>query len=199
MSAIRAKLLKVNFDHLYFPNAKHCNDGSMGREIENELRRQGFNVRSDSVIDMPDLLLEIKTRKSSSSAAHTVGTMTHTNILANSWDKTSFKQKLQSQYRVIIDVETGKVGKAAVVHFHDDPDLQNELRKAYEDARSILHDHYFQTGTILESCSIKSSKNSPAFLEYKDGNSYAFRITDCGMKRFIQMAGTAPVFNSLFE
>jgi hypothetical protein len=99
----------------------------MGREIENELRRQGFNVRSDSVIDMPDLLLEIKTRKSSSSAAHTVGTMTHTNILANSWDKTSFKQKLQSQYRVIIDVETGKVGKAAVVHFHDEIDFARSL------------------------------------------------------------------------
>lgn len=195
--SIRIKEVKVDFGDLYFPDAKDCNDGSIGRAIEQELIKQGFNV-SNGVIDLPDYNLEVKTRKSSSKSAHTVGTMTHDDILNTPWEETTFKQKLQNQLRVTIDVDSGKVSSQDVIHLEDDEDIQKELKAAYESAQKKLLDHYTQTGEILEESYIKG-KDGEAFFEYKEGNSYAFRITDSGMKRYVNMAKTAPSFNNLFE
>jgi hypothetical protein len=195
---IRVKTLKVDLSQLDFPYAKTCVDGSMGKAVEQELVRQGFKV-SSGVIDLPDLQLEIKTRKSSSDSPHTVGTMTHEDIIATEWKDTSFRQKLQSQFRVTIDVETGKVCEQTVIHFRDDPDIDKELEKSYEDARfKLMTYHAVSNGTILKDYVIRG-ENRLAFLEYKDGSSYAFRIDHKGMKRFINMANTAPIFNSLFS
>ncbi len=194
---IRVKTVKADLSHLEFPSAKYCCDGSMGLAIENELRNQGFNV-SSGVIDMPDLQLEIKTRKSTSDAPHTVGTMTHNDILNTSWKYTSFRQKLQSQLRITIDAETGKVSDQTVIHFRDDPDIDNELERSYETARSMLKVHHLLHNSIMKSYTIRG-KDRLGFLEYKNGTSYAFRISDSGMKRFINMANTAPQFNLLFS
>lgn len=195
--SIRVNKIKADFSKLHFPNAKDCIDGSMGIAIEKELTKQGFNV-SSGVIDLPELRLEIKTRKSSSDAAHTVGTMTHEAILNTEWENTGFKQKLLSQLRITIDVETGKVSDQHVIHFYDDPDIDRELQRSYEDARTKLRMyHLTNNGEILKKAHIRG-KDRMAFFEYKDGSSYAFRISDCGMKRFINMANVAPVFNSLF-
>jgi len=194
---IRVKTVKADLTHLEFPSAKYCNDGRMGIAIENELRNQGYKVTS-GVIDMPDLQLEIKTRKSSSGAPHTVGTMTHDDILNTCWKNTSFRQKLQSQLRITIDDKTGKVSDQSVIHFHDDPDIDHELERSYEVARAKLKEHHALYNDILKSYNIKG-EGRMAFLEYKEGNSYAFRISHLGMKRFINMANTAPQFNSLFS
>jgi hypothetical protein len=195
---IRVKTLKSDLSQLDFPNAKNCIDGSMGKAVEQELVRQGFKV-SSGVIDLPDLQLEIKTRKSSSDSPHTVGTMTHDDILNTSWKDTSFRQKLQSQFRVTIDTKTGKVSEQVVIHFRDDPDIDRELERSYEDARIKLRIfHTLSNGNILKDYTIRGDDRL-AFLEYKDGSSYAFRIDHRGMKRFINMANTAPVFNSLFS
>ena len=195
---IRVKTVKADLSQLSFPNAKNCCDGRMGKAVEQELIKQGYNI-SSGVIDMPDLQLEIKTRKSSSDAPHTVGTMTHDDILSTDWANTSFKRKLQSQLRVTIDVDTGKVSEQTVIHFKDDPDIENELMRSYEDARNKLRMyHLISNGDILKDYTIRGD-DRVGFLEYKEGNSYAFRISDRGMKRFIKLANTAPVFNSLFS
>jgi len=199
MSAIRTKTVKVPWDGVRFPDAKNCNDGRMGKIAETHLQNCGFTVHPGSVIDLVEYQLEVKTRKSSSNAAHTVGTMTHNNILTHTWDMTSFKQKLQSQYRITIDVDMEEVSEAVVVHFGDDIDIQHDLATAYEEAREVLRNYYKEHGTICTDARIKKHKNSPAFLEYKDGNSYAFRITDAAMKKYIMMANRAESMRSLFE
>lgn len=194
---IRVKTVKADLSNLNFPNAKDCIDGSMGIAVENELRNQGFKI-SSGVIDLPELQLEIKTRKSNSDAPHTVGTMTHADILNTSWKFTTLRQKLQSQFRITIDVKTGKVSEQTVIHFRDDPDIDNELERSYETARSMLKIHHVLHNEILKSYTIRG-QDRVGFLEYREGNSYAFRISDSGMKRFINMANTAPQFNALFS
>lgn len=194
---VRVKEITADLSRLDFPHAKDCCDGSMGKAVEAELVRQGFTI-SSGVIDLPELQLEIKTRKSSSSAPHTVGTMTHHDILNTDWEHTSFRQKLHSQFRVTIDVDTGKVSEQTVIHFHDDPDIDLELKRSYEDARAQLRlYHLINNNDILKHHCIRGDDRL-AFLEYKDGNSYAFRITDHGMKCMINMANRAEVLKSLF-
>lgn len=194
---VRIKEVKADFSDLYFPDAKSCNDGSMGRAIEQSLVKQGFNV-SNGVIDLPDYQLEVKTRKSSSKSPHTVGTMTHDDILNTPWEQTSFKQKLQNQFRVTINVDSGLVSNQDVIHLEDDEDIQKELRASYESAQKKLLDYYTKTGEILQESYIKG-EDGEAFLEYKEGSSYAFRITDSGMKRYINMSKNVGPLNDFFE
>jgi hypothetical protein len=193
---VRVKEVKVDFSDLYFPNAKECIDGSMGIAIEKAMEEQGFKI-SKGTIDIEEYQLEIKTRKKSSSSPHTVGTMTLKDIIDTPWDQTPFKQKLQNQFRVTIDDEIGRVCDQRVVHLSDDPDIQKELEKSYENARTILTERYNATGQIPKG-TIKNSDDI-GLLEHRSGSQYAYRITDSGMKRFINMANTAPVFNSLFS
>jgi hypothetical protein len=195
---IRVKEVKVDLSNLDFPYIEHINDGTLGIAVEQELIRQGFRV-STGTLDLPDYGLEIKTRKSKdSNAPHTVGTMTLENIINTDWEDTPLRKKLKNQFRVTFD-GTGKVSKQEILHLEDDPDIDAALKKSYENARSVLKDHYAQTGNNLEESNIVGLDNKGAFFEYRSGNSYAFRIRPNLFKKFENLANVAPQFNALFS
>jgi hypothetical protein len=194
---VKIKSLKVNLDNIDFVDPDQVNDGRNGKILEQEMMRQGYPIDQNGTIDLPGI--EVKSRKSSTDAMHTVGTMTYDDILVTPWDQTPFKKKLQTQYRVTINKEecTGGVSATGKVVDLSDPEIQKELEDAYEKCRAEL----IAQGQIYVGQTITAG-GQYGKLEHKPGpngtgKSYALRIPNSGMKKMLTMANST--FNQLFE
>lgn len=194
---VKIKSLKVNLDNIDFVDPDQVNDGRNGKILEQEMMRQGYPIDQNGTIDLPGI--EVKSRKSSTDAMHTVGTMTYDDILVTPWDQTPFKKKLQTQYRVTINKEeyTGGVSATGKVVDFSDPEIQKELEDAYEKCRAEL----IAQGQIYIGQTITAG-GQYGKLEHKPGpngtgKSYALRIPNSGMKKLLTIANST--FNTLFE
>jgi hypothetical protein len=194
---VKIKSLKVNLDNIDFVDPDQVNDGRNGKILEQEMMRQGYPIDQNGTIDLPGI--EVKSRKSSTDAMHTVGTMTYDDILVTPWDQTPFKKKLQTQYRVTINKEecTGGVSATGKVVDLSDPEIQKELEDAYEKCRAEL----IAQGQIYIGQTITAG-GQYGKLEHKPGpngtgKSYALRIPNSGMKKLLTIANST--FNTLFE
>ena len=194
---VKIKSLKVNLDNIDFVDPDQVNDGRNGKILEQEMIRQGYPIDQNGTIDLPGI--EVKSRKSSTDAMHTVGTMTYDDIVATPWDQTSFKKKLQTQYRVTINKDEfeGDVSATGKVVDFSNPEIQKELEDAYEKCRAEL----IAQGQIYVGQTITAG-GQYGKLEHKPGpngtgKSYALRIPNSGMKKLLTMANST--FNQLFE
>ena len=75
--SIRVRKLKTGSDTLVLPSQQKGNEGNVGKFYDNYLKEKGFEINSGRGIDLPGLHIENKTRKRSSKAPHTVGTITY--------------------------------------------------------------------------------------------------------------------------
>jgi hypothetical protein len=155
------------------------------------MKRQGFPVDMTGTVDLPGI--EIKSRKASTGSAHTQGTMLYEDILRTPWKDTTFKQKLQVQYQVMI--KDSNRANGSVVDFTD-PEIQKYFEEAYEYCRSRL----INQGEIIKGQTISSGQYG--MLEHKPGpngtgRSYAFRIPASGMKKILGLANI--INNPCFE
>jgi len=179
----KIKNLKVDLSKVDFADPTNVNDGQNGKILEHAMRKQGFPVDSQSTVDLPNIGVECKTRKSTSKSCHTVGTMTYDDIINTPWDDTPFKQKMQKQYRVEIsknDIDDTVSAKGKIVDFNSEF-IQKDLREAYESCRSQLKSQ----GKVIPKQTLYGGKFG--LLEHKPnrsgaGKSYAFRVTHSGMK-----------------
>lgn len=195
----KIKSLKVNLSNIDFADPDKVNDGRNGKILEQEMIRQGYPIDQNGTVDMPGIGIEVKSRKSSTGAMHTIGTMTYDDILVTPWDKTPFKQKLQKQYRVTINKDEfeGDINATGKVVDLTNPEIQKELEDAYEKCRAEL----IAQGDIYIGQTITAG-GQYGKLEHKPGpngtgKSYALRIPDSGMKKLLTMANST--FNQLFE
>jgi hypothetical protein len=195
----KIKSLKVNLSNIDFADPDKVNDGRNGKILEQEMIRQGYPIDQSGTVDMPGIGVEVKSRKSSTGAMHTIGTMTYDDILVTPWDKTPFKQKLQKQYRVTIDKEkfTGGVSATGKIVDLSNPKIQKELEIAYENCRAEL----IAQGKIIKGQTITAG-GQYGKLEHKPGpngtgKSYALRIPDSGMKKMLATANST--FSTLFD
>jgi hypothetical protein len=124
--------------------------------------------------------------------------MTYDNIIATSWDNTTFKEKLQQQWRVIISNNsvTGGVDASDNMFDFTHTGIQERFEEAYENCRSQLA----AQGNIITGQTITSGQYG--VLEHKPsktgkGKSYALRIPNSGMKKVLREANST--FNDLFE
>jgi hypothetical protein len=195
----KIKSLKVNLDNIDFVDPDKVNDGRNGKILEQEMIRQGYPIDQNGTVDMPGIGIEVKSRKSSTGAMHTIGTMTYDDILVTPWDKTPFKQKLQKQYRVTINKDEfeGDINATGKVVDLSNPEIQAKLEEAYERNRMVL---------IIQNSIIKgqtvTAGGQYGKLEHKPGpsgtgRSYALRIPDSGMKKLLTTANST--FEALFD
>jgi hypothetical protein len=199
---VKLKSLKVNLNDIFFKDPDLVNDGTNGKILESALIKQGFPLNQTGTVDLPGTGIvsgcEIKTRKASTRANHTVGTMTYDDIINTPWDQTSFKEKLQTQYRVTItkDEWTGEVYATDKMVDFSDKSIQNKLANAYEQNRAALKAQgKIQVGQTI------TAGGQFGYLEHKPGKngtgkSYAMRIPDSGMKKLIKEASSP--YNKLF-
>ena len=98
--SIRVRKLKTGSDTLVLPSQQKGNEGNVGKFYDNYLKEKGFEINSGRGIDLPGLHIENKTRKRSSKAPHTVGTITYDNIINKSYRNSTIFDKLQQQNRM---------------------------------------------------------------------------------------------------
>ena len=195
----KIKSLKVNLSNIDFADPDKVNDGRNGKILEQGMIRQGYPIDQNGTVDIPGVGIEVKSRKSSTGAMHTIGTMTYDDILVTPWDKTPFKQKLQKQYRVTINKDEfeGDINATGKVVDLSNPEIQAKLEEAYERNRMYL---IIQHG-IIKGQTIKAG-GQYGKLEHKPGRSgtgrsYALRIPDSGMKKLLATANST--FETLFD
>lgn len=186
---IKVKKLNTGSENLILPEQSKYDSGNVGKWYEEQLASKGFQMNSGQGVDIPGLNLENKTRKRSSKAAHTTGTMTYDNIINTPYEQSSISKKLQQQNRMEYDNTFNVVTNESIYDFGDIA-IQQKLKEAYEHGREILREHGGPSpGTIR--C------GEFGMFEWKSGNTYAHRITDSGMKKMKAMAKSSA--NPLFE
>jgi hypothetical protein len=194
---VKIKSLKVNLSKINFEDPDQVNDGTNGKILEQEMIRQGYPIDQSGIIDLPGI--EVKSRKASTNAMHTVGTMTYDAILVTPWDQTPFKKKLQTQYRVTINKDEfkGDVSATGKVVDFSNPEIQKELEDAYEKCRAelIAQGQIYVGQTITAGGQYGNLEHKPG--PNGTGKSYALRIPNSGMKKLLTIANST--FNTLFE
>ena len=195
----KIKSLKVNLSNIDFADPDKVNDGRNGKILEQEMMRQGYPIDRSGTVDMPDIGIEVKSRKSSTDAMHTIGTMTYDEILVTPWDKTPFKQKLQKQYRVTINKDEfeGDINATGKVVDLSNPEIQAKLEEAYEKNRMwlIIHQRIIKGHTVTAGGQFGKLEHKPG--PSGTGRSYALRIPNSGMKKLLSIATST--FDTLFE
>lgn len=195
----KIKSLKVNLSNIDFADPDKVNDGRNGKILEQEMMRQGYPIDRSGTVDMPDIGIEVKSRKSSTDAMHTIGTMTYDEILVTPWDKTPFKQKLQKQYRVTINKDEfeGDINATGKVVDLSNPEIQAKLEEAYEKNRMYLmiQQRIIKGQTVTAGGQFGKLEHKPG--PSGTGRSYALRIPNSGMKKLLSIATST--FDTLFE
>lgn len=195
----KIKSLKVNLSNIDFADPDKVNDGRNGKILEQEMMRQGYPIDRSGTVDMPDIGIEVKSRKSSTDAMHTIGTMKYDEILVTPWDKTPFKQKLQKQYRVTINKDEfeGDINATGKVVDLSNPEIQAKLEEAYEKNRMwlIIQQRIIKGQTVTAGGQFGKLEHKPG--PSGTGRSYALRIPNSGMKKLLSIATST--FDTLFE
>jgi hypothetical protein len=187
--SVKVRSLNTGIETVELPGQKSGNEGNVGKFIEQHMNDRGFKMNTGSGVDLPDYNLEIKTRKRGSKAPHTIGTMTYEDIVKTPYNQSPVFKKLQSQHRVEYDDNFRQVTNTRVVHLNK-PEIQDKFEQSYEACRQSL----IQTGNIKQG-TVRGGDYG--IFEYKEGNSYAYRVPDNGMKEVIDLAGRLE--NPLFD
>lgn len=146
--------------------------------------------------DFPDVRNDIKSRKTDTNAAMTVGSMTIPDIVSTPFKQTTLYQKLHTVTEVSIDEDyRGKqtVGKSELVRVHE---MINEIERDYETCRSLLAKGLTRPAT---------TKEAPFgyFEEMYDGRQNSqqrkFRIRSTGWGKIKSASRTAEQRDKFFE
>jgi len=180
----RVKRLKTPMVGRTVPKQYH---GNVGRFIEAGLARNGHKVNKGKGIDLPEEGLEVKSRKTESTSAHTIGSVTRDDIKTTSWHDTDLKAKCQRQYRVSYS-DNESVIKEAKIYDLTDPYIQEKFEEGYEAGRKLIIEG--DTGDY-----IRGSKWG--YFEKQTDNSYQYRIPHGAMKTILSTANNN--FGDLFK
>lgn len=160
--------------------------GAAGRDIEHQLRAQGFPISNQPGADMPSIGVEVKSRDIDSTSAQSVGTMLPEDIIKKSYRESVIYEKLQQQYRV--KTKDQKIISAEVYDFSS-PYIQEKIEESYEAARQKIiagdYGDYIYGGPY-------------GYFErtVKGSRSYQFRVSDGAVKKIEAMSSST--FNKHF-
>ena len=131
---MKAKLtgLKTNLVGKSTPETKN---GHAGRYVEQELIKQGFELDTHGIIDIPKLDVEVKTRDVDATSAQTVGSMTPEDIKHTPYRQSNIFKKFQKQFRV--HIKDNVIVDAKLVDFEWN-EIQNRVESSYEAARQRI-------------------------------------------------------------
>jgi hypothetical protein len=168
--------------------------GNVGYEIEARLIENGYSINIGHGLDMPDMGLEVKTRKTDAQSANTVGSMTLDDIKSTTYNQSNVCAKIQRQYRVEYDNQISQITSEKVYDFTD-PFIQRKIELGYESARKKIiagvKSDYINGGEGI------------GYFEKKRGvgdtTSYDFRISGPRMKKLETLANNSKQFNNLFD
>jgi hypothetical protein len=190
---MKIKKIKVDLSKVQFKDKASRHDYENGKILEDAMIEQGFPIDRTGTVDLPNGI-EVKTRSANTKSNHTIGTMTIDKIIKTPWDETTFKQKLQRQYRVTINDDnhfTGKVTAKGEFVDLSAPEIQCHFEDAYEECRRQLTKQIVTGVAITPRQTISGGQYGQ--LEHKPakkslGKSFAWRIPPSGMKKILAKA-----------
>lgn len=173
--------------------------GNVGQFVEDYLElNERVAIFRGRGTDIPKYNLEIKTRKEGSSAAHTVGSITVEELMCTPYAETHLREKMLRQWRIMYNDETNVITSSEIVDF-DILFVQKWLEEAYESHRRYLRSKYIPRDHIdfTEEKVIGDTGN--VHFEYKYGRTYALRIGDSTMSKFLHAVKHPNKFDDVFE
>jgi len=162
--------------------------GNVGTLVEDFLESQGYTINRGSGPDLLDIGVEIKTRTIEATSAQSVGGMTIEDIISTPWEDSPIRAKIQQQFRVKHSSEKGCIVSARMYDFRRD-DIQESMRHAYESARQMIING--NRGSYIR------GDYAAGYFEYKESNTYNFRLPHGVMENFERMASNN--YKNLFE
>ncbi len=191
MKKPRVSVIKNNIEkQTALPSVQ--NDCDVGQWVDKAMAEKGHKIDPNGTVDMPEYKMDNKSRKKGSKANHTVGSMTIGGIIDTpNWEDTGYFPKVQNQNQITWDPVFREISDVTILDM-DIPDIQKNLREAYEDLRrQIIAGN--RNGTI-------TSANGWAVLDNSvHPNSYRYRITDAAMKKIKTISATWKSLKRNFE
>ena len=184
----RVKKVKTKLVGKSVPHNKDDN-GTTGRFIEDELEKEGHIIdRSESVPDLIDYEVEVKSRLIGSKSPWTIGSMNRATIENTPYEESLVYKKIQNV--LIVDHNNEEVRQADTYPLYD-TFIQDKIKEAYEKSRKIIiqgGDGYVRDSKYGYFEKIKGRKNQ-----------FKFRIPDNIMKDFKMASAVTPKFNEFFK
>lgn len=191
MKSARVKTIKNNIA-VGTPIPNFTEDCQAGQYFDQQMAMKGHNVDTAGTIDLPDYGVDNKTRKSSSKASHTIGSMTISDIIATPvWEQTRFYQKSKNQNRIEYNTDFMEVTKVFLLDMDIDL-IQEKLSDDYRDLRQQL-----VVGN--RSKEIKIANGWAVLDGYGHSKSYRMRITYTAMKKIENISGSRDTVKKLLE
>jgi hypothetical protein len=166
-------------------------DGNVGFFAEDKMKANGYTIDDGAGPDFKGMNVEMKTRKNTATAAHTVGKMTLDNIKITPFKDSTVCSKIQHQYRVKYDDEVFHEVTSEKVYDFTDPLIQAQIEEGFETART----------KIINGATSNYIRGSGIGYFERQGstNSYAFRIPNSQMKYMESVSCSSKHFQNLFE
>ena len=167
--------------------------GNIGRLVEKVLEEVGYKINKGAGVDIPELGVEIKTTVIPTHSARSIGTMTFSDIIENSYENSIICKKLQQQFVIRHCPTLMQITEAKMYDFRD-PTLQAKFKDAYESTRKVLA--LYQNGQYPKEVKIKGKCG---YWEHKEANSFKFRIPQAEIKKIEQQVDTEKARSILFD
>lgn len=161
--------------------------GAAGRDIENQLREQGYPISNEAGPDLPTIGVEVKSRDVDATSAQSVGSMLPEDIINTPYYKSVICQKLQQQYRV---KHKDQVIVSADIYDFSSSYIQQRFEASYEAARQKLING--ERGNYIPGGEYGYFERT-----VKGSRSYQFRVSNGAVKKLEIMASTTS--NKLFS
>jgi hypothetical protein len=177
--------------------------GNIGKLVEDEMEKLGYDINRGKGADLLAIGVEIKTRGLEATSAQSISSMTVPDILVTSYKDSIIFKKFQQQFRVhhIKKLDGSTVIVSAKMYNFAFPKIQDAVEAAYEAGRAAMIDQ-------VKNCNGQSddyvrgilTNGSPAcgYWERKENsNSFDFRFPTVVMEQFEEIAINSS--NRLFD
>jgi len=197
---LRRKCLPKKVADAFEVTAEDAADNAVGYAVETWLREAGYLLNSGAGPDIPELEVEIKTRKVQSHAPWTIGAVAIDDLTNINPRYLPILSKLRIQMHVLWCADTEKILDVEILNFADQ-NVQHRFIEAFEelkctaikklDSRKLVTSPAFEIISAPKWKLPKSIKCSGVgYLELKSGNTYQFRIRPKDMDSIKTMVKT---------
>jgi hypothetical protein len=163
-------------------------NGDAGRACEFLLEDIGIRINRGAGCDIPEIGWEVKCRKGTATSAQTVATMRPENVISTPYPLSPIYEKIRKQLRFTTD--DNDVIIAIDLCDFDQPQIQELIEAAYENARTLIRENPTISYTPYEGFWGYFEKTK------KDRPELDFRLADGDMEKLLAM--TNSTFQDLF-
>lgn len=182
-------ILNIIRYHLLGKKISNNYNGDSGRECESLLESIGIKINRGSGCDILEIGWEVKSRRGTATSAQTVTSMHPNNIISTPYFSSPVYEKIRKQLRFTIN-DMDVIISIDLCDF-DQPQIQDLLKSAYENARKLIIKNPNISYTPYEGYWGYFEKTR------KDRPELDFRLADGQMEKLLAM--TSSNFREIFE